>query len=284
MARSLWPALARAPHTLGFVHAGTIRTRWLAAGSPDAPAVVFLHGFGSHIETFAHNLEAHAESRRFVAIDMLGHGYTDAPDRPYEISDYIVHVSDLFDALGLGRVDLFGAALGAWVAARFAVQHPEQVRKLTLSAPAGLTADPKAMEFVRRISMEAVEKPTLETVRARLEAVMSTPRSVTDDLLETRLELYERPGSKEAMRNVLCLQEMDCRQRNLLSAEELERIQAPTLVVSGELDTTTTPEIGARFAGAIPDARQTVFEGGGHWVHYEQPEDFNAAHLGFLDA
>lgn len=63
---------------------------------------------------------------------MLGHGYTGKPDKPYEIADYVTHLVDYLDAVGVGAAHIVGESLGGWVGARAAVEHPERVLSLQL--------------------------------------------------------------------------------------------------------------------------------------------------------
>lgn len=279
----LWPALAATPHELGYLSCDGINTRYLVAGPADAPVALFLHGFGSQLETFGRNVATHARVRRCVLIDLLGHGWTDAPDRPYEIAAYLDQLAALRSALGIVEFDLIGVALGAWVAARLAAGEQGAVRRLTLAAPGGMTSNPKAMEEMRRVSLAAARDPSVESVQARLNAVLANPTSAGEDLVEARLRMALRPGGEEAMRNILCLHELDCRERNLLTATELGRISCPTLVVSGGADRASPPGAGRAFADAIAGARHVVLEGGGHWVHYECADEFNAVNIDFLE-
>src|SRR3546814_3462548 len=75
-----------------WVDVGGLSTRVVEAGEGDS-TVVFLHGIGGHIETFCHNIAAHAQAgHRVLAIDLLGHGYTAKPEGNYEIELYVDHV------------------------------------------------------------------------------------------------------------------------------------------------------------------------------------------------
>jgi 2-hydroxy-6-oxonona-2,4-dienedioate hydrolase len=277
MARYLWPELAAVPHEIGYVDAVGVRTRFLRAGDPSRRALLLLHGFGSHLETFVRNVAALAKRWLVVAIDMLGHGFTEAPTRPYEVRDYVEHARAALAALGVRRCGLVGVALGSWVAARLAIESPREVESLTLSAPTGLSADPATMEKVRALSLAAVEGPTPEKARARLGAVLTEPGLVPEDLVENRLDVLAQPHALAATQNVLALQEMEYRPRNLLREEELARVTAPTLVVSGDADLLSPPAVGDRFAAAIPGARRLLVAGGGHWLHFERPKEFDIA-------
>lgn len=280
----LWPELARGTVRLGYADAGGIRTRYLEAGDPAADeAVVFIHGTGGHLEAFTRNLLPHAAAHRTIALDMIGHGFTDKPDRDYEIADYVAHLRAFCDALGLARIHVHGESLGGWIAARFAIDHPERTATLTLNTAGGLNTDPKVMERVKAVTMKAVAEASPETVRARLEWLMNDPARVTDDLVELRLAIYTQPGFVRAMKHILCLQEMDIRMRNVLSDETLGAITAPTLVIWTDHDPTAPIATGERFVAAIPQAEPLVIMSDcAHWPQWEKADEFNALHLAFL--
>ncbi len=105
----LWPEIARGGVRLDFVDAGGIRTRYIEAGDRSAAeAVVFIPGTGGHLEAFTRNLLPHGQHHRTIALDMIGHGYTDKPDHDYEICHYVGHLLAFCDALGLKRIHVHG--------------------------------------------------------------------------------------------------------------------------------------------------------------------------------
>ena len=67
-------------------------------------------------------------------------------------------------------------------------------------------------------------------------------------------------------------------------AKDLARIQAPTLVVAGELDVGTPPAMSEAIARGIPGARLEVIPGAAHLAAVEAPEAFDAAVGRFLEA
>lgn len=280
----LWPEIASGSLRLGYVHAGPVRTRYIEAGdSSDTEAVVFIPGTGGHLEAFTRNLLPHAVHFRTIALDMIGHGYSDKPDHDYEIRHYVQHLVDFCDALGLDRIHVHGESLGGWIAAQFAIGHPTRTASLTLNTAGGLNTDPKVMERVYNVTMKAVAEASPETVRARLEWLMNDPARVTDDLVELRLAIYTQPGFLQAMKHILCLQDMDIRMRNVLTDQSLEAISAPTLVVWTEHDPTAPVATGERFVAAIPNAEPLVVMADcAHWPQWEKAEAFNALHIDFL--
>ncbi|MCU1343863.1 MAG: hypothetical protein JWL70_129, partial [Acidimicrobiia bacterium] len=123
--RSIWSELRDVAFTQGWLDAGGISTRYVEAGPADAPVLMMLHGTGGHWETFASNLGPLSKHFRCVAIDMVGNGFSDKPDYPYEISVYVAHLQAVMDRLHIERASFIGVSLGSWVAAALALAHPE---------------------------------------------------------------------------------------------------------------------------------------------------------------
>jgi alpha-beta hydrolase superfamily lysophospholipase len=117
----MWMELLGCEYRLGFANAGGLRTRYLEAGFGHREALIFLHGSGGYLEAYLRNIAAHAAHYRVFAIDMIGHGYTDKPDHPYEPAHYVQHLTAFMDAMGLERAHLSGESLGGWVAERMAM-------------------------------------------------------------------------------------------------------------------------------------------------------------------
>ena len=279
---TVWDNLIGVPLSQEYVDAAGVRTRILRAGRRGAPPLVLLHGTTGHVETYARNLAAHAEHFDCIAIDMKGHGFTAKPAGDYEIVDYANHVADTLDALGLDRVLMSGQSLGGWVAARFALMHPHRVARLCLNTTGGAHSDPGAMQSIREKTLAAAENPTPATVRRRLEFLMARPERVTDELVNARRRVYLTDGMVEATRRILCLQDPETRQRNILPDDEWRRITAPTLVLWTDKDPTAPPEVGRRIASCIEGSQFELMTDCGHWPQWEKPDAFNAIHIRFM--
>ncbi|MES2913287.1 MAG: alpha/beta fold hydrolase [Pseudomonadota bacterium] len=279
---SLWPEMANRAFAIKFIDAGGINTRYLEAGNHEAPAIIFIHGTGGHLETFNRNVFEHAKHFRVLALDMVGHGYSSKPDHPYEIRHYVKHLADFMAALGIKKAHMHGESMGGWIAAQFAIDHPEAVERLVLNTAGGLNTDEKVMERVYSVTMNAVKEGTFEAVRKRLEWLVHEPSQIPDDLVELRQNIYRQPGFAKSMENILCLQFMETRMRNVLTDESLGRIKAKTLVIWTDHDPTAPVATGERFARAIPDARLVVMSDCAHWPQWEKTEEFNKLHTAFL--
>ncbi|ORL85076.1 alpha/beta fold hydrolase [Prescottella equi] len=278
---TIWNELAGIDFAVKTVDAAGIPTRSLQAGSGDE-AVVFLHGTSGHLEAFARNIAVHAAHYECHAIDMLGHGYTGKPDYPYEIPRYVEHLVNYLDAVGLDKVHLVGESLGGWVAAHLASEQPERVLSLQLLAAGGTVANPEVMERIRTSTTKAVQSDDVELTRARLRLLMHDPVDATEELVEARHRIYHQPDFVANIHNLLSLQDMETRQRNLLRPDRLARIQAPTLVVWGHENPFGDVPEAKKMAEDIPGAQLQLYPECGHWPQHEQAALYNPLSLEFL--
>ena len=279
---SVWSDLRQVEFSQGFLQAGPYRTRYLHAGDPSKPALIMLHGITGHAEAYVRNLAAHAEHFSVWAIDFIGHGYSAKPQHPLEIRHYTAQVNAFLDAIGVQKAYFTGESLGGWVTARFAAEHPERVERIVLNTMGGTMANPKVMERLYTLSIQAAEDPSWERVKARLEWLMADPAMVTDDLIRTRQAIFQQPDWLDACRANMALQDPEIRRRNMLTDADLASIQAPALVLWTTKDPSGPVAEAERIASLIPNAELAVMDNCGHWPQYEDTETFNKIHLDFL--
>jgi 2-hydroxy-6-oxonona-2,4-dienedioate hydrolase len=279
-----WLDLTGIAFAVDWVDAAGIRTRRLYAGS--GPDVVFLHGTSGHLEAFTRNFVAHVDAGyRCHAIDMLGHGYTGKPDFDYEITDYVRHLTSVLDALALDRVNLAGESLGGWVAAAFAAENPERVTSLQLIAAGGTKANPEVMERIRSSTLRAVTTDDIELTRQRLNLLMHDPAAnVSDELVEVRHRIYHAPDFVANVDHLLCLQNMEVRQRNLLRADTLAKLaDIPTLIIWGNQNPFGDVPEARKMHEDIPNSRLELFDNCGHWPQHEHADRYNDLSIAFLN-
>lgn len=278
---SIWTELSPLPFRVEYVDAGEVPTRTLRAGNADAEPVVFLHGTSGHLEAFARNIVAHADYD-LHAIDMLGHGYTGKPSQPYDIDDYVRHLLDYFDAVGITRAHIVGESLGGWVGARAATRYPERVASLQLLCAGGTVANPEVMERIKTSTRAAVKTDDPDLTRKRLQLLMADPVNATEELVEVRHAIYHTPEFVANVDNLLSLQEMNRRVSNLLTPEELGEITQPTLIVWGRNNPFgEVPEATAMHEN-IPGSELVLLDDCGHWPQHEQAARYNELSLDFI--
>lgn len=278
--RTIWTELLGTDFRVTTVDAGGVATRSLQAGSGDP--VIFLHGTSGHLEAFARNVSAHADRYAVHAIDMLGHGYTGKPNYPYEIPRYRDHLLAYLDAVGIGAAHIVGESLGGWVGARTAIDAPDRVASLQLLCAGGTVANPEVMDRIRSSTTEAVLTDDIELTRKRLRLLMADPANATEELVATRHAIYHRPDFVANIDNLLSLQNLEIRLRNILRPEHLAKITTPTLVVWGRNNPFGEVPEATAMHEAIASSELVLFDDCGHWPQHEQAERYNALSLEFL--
>ncbi|MDX6556455.1 MAG: hypothetical protein QOD86_2650 [Miltoncostaeaceae bacterium] len=110
--------------------------RYWCSLSGEGEPLLLLHGGLGSFDMFGPVLPILGEGRRVIGIDLLGHGHTELGSRAVNLIEMGDDTAAILGELGLAQVDVLGYSLGAGVALRLAVQHPELVRRLVLaSAP-----------------------------------------------------------------------------------------------------------------------------------------------------
>lgn len=94
--------------------------------------VLLLHGGLLHTELFGPTLTMLARSHQVIGVDLQGHGRTALGERTIDPIDMGDDMAAIVKQLGLEQVDVVGYSFGGAVALRFAVQHPQRVRRLVL--------------------------------------------------------------------------------------------------------------------------------------------------------
>ncbi|QLQ09295.1 MAG: alpha/beta hydrolase [Nocardioidaceae bacterium] len=281
LAATIWTELQGTDFTLTSVDAGGVPTRSLQAGEAGEP-VIFLHGTSGHLEAFTRNISAHAKHYRVHAIDMLGHGYTGKPDFRYEIPRYRDHLLAYLDANGIDRAHIVGESLGGWVGGRAAIDNPDRVASLQLLCAGGTVANPEVMERIRTSTRLAVETDDVELTRKRMRLLMHDDADATEELVAIRHAIYHQPDFVANIENLLCLQDMETRLRNILKPEDLARIAAPTLIVWGRNNPFGEVPEAAAMHNAIAGSELVLLDETGHWPQHEQSEKYNELSLEFL--
>lgn len=265
-----------------YVIANGVRTHYTEAGD-NGPVVVALHGGGAGSSGDAGMgglLPELAPYFRVVAIDGIGgFGYTDpnAP-APYGVQSRTDHVAAVVDALGIDKFIIVGNSQGAWVAAKYAIQHPDRVTHMVLIASATIAA---AMgipeEFTPGFKALSQYDYTREGMRKMLEVLCFRPEQITEQLVDSRYQSSVRPGAKEALAAFVAghrYLQSDIMKSNFdmrTSLPELTK-HIPTASVWGEQDALAPVKVGRQLQAMLPDVAWHYVDQAGHQVQTDQPE------------
>jgi 2-hydroxy-6-oxonona-2,4-dienedioate hydrolase len=258
-----------------------VRTHYTEAGD-DGPVLIALHGGGAGSSGGAGMgglLPELAPHYRAIAIDSVGgFGQTDpSAPTPYGVQSRVEQVEAVVDAMGLDRFVIVGNSQGAWVAAKYAIQHPDRVTKMVLIASATISA---AMgipeEFTPAFKKLAGYNYTREAMRDMMEALIYDKNKVTDELIEARYLSSIRPGAKEALaafsagHRYLQSPEMFANFDMRTSLPEITK-HIPTEFVWGEQDAMAPAHVGRQLEALLPGVKFRYLDHAGHQVQTDQP-------------
>jgi 3-oxoadipate enol-lactonase len=247
--------------------------RDLGEGEP----LVLLHGFPLNGRMFESQMTAFSGSHRVVAPDYPGFGRSPRTPAQPDVRYYAEGVRGLLDRLHLERVILGGVSMGGYVAFECMRLFPERVSALIL---ANTRPEPDAEEM-RETRKEMALRVAQEGVGVLIELQMD--RLLTPHTLQNNEELVESvramifDNSPDGI--VAALGAMRERPD---STPLLGEIDVPTLVVGGEEDGISSPEIMGAMAAKIPGAHHVTIPKASHLSNLEAPEEFNATLADFL--
>jgi 2-succinyl-6-hydroxy-2,4-cyclohexadiene-1-carboxylate synthase len=255
------------------------------ATSGDGAPLVLLHGFTGCGAAWAAHVRAFATRFRVVTIDLLGHGWSDAPADPrrYHIERSAADVLAVLDRLGIERAYLLGYSMGGRLALQIAATGQERILALIMvSASPGLRSDAERRSRATQDAAlaDAIEREGVPAFVDRWErqpifaSQARLPWAVRETLRAQRLQHTAR-GLANSLRGM-----GQGVQPPLY--DQLPRLRIPTLLLAGELDARYCA-VGAEMSAAIPGARMIIVPDSGHAVQLEQPEVFRQCVLEFLD-
>ena len=108
------------------------------------PALVLLHGFTGSAADWRDHVDSLASSHHVLAVDLPGHGASDAPNNPeaYRMERCVDDLAALLDLHAIERASWLGYSMGGRVALAFTVTHPDRVERLILEGASPGMADP----------------------------------------------------------------------------------------------------------------------------------------------
>lgn len=147
-----------------------------AAGAGDPP-LLLIHGWGASRGVFAPLIHATSGAHRVVAVDLPGHGESDAPAQEPSVEAFADDVARVMSALGLDRPVLIGHSLGGLVALELAARGLARAL-VVLESP---VAAPPAMATALRPALDRLETDAYQTTAAALLERMLGERFDPDD-------------------------------------------------------------------------------------------------------
>ncbi len=281
---------------------------YLDEGNPDAPTVIFLHGFGGSTFTWRDAFPAvTAAGYRAIAYDRPPFGLSQkSRDVPMNPSDLADQLAALMDALNIQSATLVGHSAGGGVISYFAVQHPQRIDALVFVAgavalPAGFSPASDSdseqssggsplgglgslaanMDFENPAASQLIGSLlTPERFMGILLGAYAPDFDLTDDIIEGYTRVLQVDNWPEGFIAIFTNQDAP----PPLDVDSLAAVgaQTPTAIIWGEIDTWVPLSRGQALNTLIPSARWIVYPGVAHMPMEENVDGFNADLLLFL--
>ncbi len=187
---------------------------------------------------------------------------------------FVDDLIELLDGLKIEEVVLCGLSMGGYIALRAVEKSPGRVRGLIL-CDTKAEADSNEAKLKRAGTIKSLKEKGMEPfVEAQLQALLA-PQTIT-----------QNPATVEMVRRMIqhnsplgmCGALLAMAGRTDTSAA-LPNLKTPTLILVGEDDTLTPPEVSKNIHQKIPHSGIHIIQRAGHLSNLENTEDFNR-HLG----
>ena len=268
------PALAQGPRPAParetYADLPGVRIWFKDTGGSGVP-VVFLHAATGSVRVWEHQIPAFtAAGYRVIAYDRRGWGRSvvdPSGPQPGTGADDLDH---LMDHLGVDRFHIVATAAGGSVALDYALSFPRRVRSMAVANNTGRMEDRDYLDFVA-----SLRPPKFDELPPEFREVSPLYRATNPAGTRRWVEL-EKVSRPEGPR--LPTQPL----KNRLTLALLEKITAPTLLISGGSDLAAPAPLQRFFKDHIKHAETLTVPNAGHSTFWEQPEVFNRAVLEFI--
>ena len=211
-------------------------------------AIVLLHGWGQNIEMMKPVGDRFKKNNRIIIVDLPGFGMSDEPNSIWTLNDYVECVRELLEELKVKKLILIGHSFGGKISLLYASKY--NVEKLVLFGSPfkqeikKLSLKTKVLKFLKKI-------PLLN----KLEGFAKKHIGSTD---------YR--NASDTMRKIMV------EHVNLDIEEEVKKIEVPTLLVWGTMDSEVPVERAYELEKIMKDAGVVTYEGCSHYAYLERLE------------
>lgn len=250
------------------VNANGININYTVQG--EGPWVVMSHSLACDSRMWEAEAKALSKRYKVLCIDTRGHGGSDAPEGDYTLDMLADDVKAVFDKLGVKDAHWIGLSMGGIIAQVAELKYPGIFKSMVLAdttsgyAPAAAGMWAERVKNVRAKGIGAIVQGTLE-------------RWFTEGFRKSHPEVVDKVGGwiAQTPANGFC----GCAAAlpKIAATPRLGEIKTPTLVICGEQDGGTPPEMARTIAAGIPGAELVMIPDAAHLSNMEQPAAFLAA-------
>ena len=233
-------------------------------GRADGPVLVFSNSLGTDFRIWDEVAAALGEHYRIVLYDKRGHGLSEATPAPYHLTDHVGDLSTLLDHLGIGKAAVVGLSVGGLVAQGLATTRPDLVQRLVLCDTAHKIGTEEMwnarIDTVTTKGIGAMADAILERWFTKAYRSPENPDFVGYTAMLTRTTVDGYAGTCAALRDADL-------------TESTRALKLPALLIVGDQDGSTPPDLVRSTAELIEGARFEIIADAGHIPCVEKPDE-----------
>jgi len=228
--------------------------------------VVLIHGVGLNHEIWEPQINAFKNT--VLAYDILGHGNTPLNKSQISFDDFSSQLINLIDELKFEKIHLVGFSIGSLIARNFASNYNDRLKTLTLLCSV----------FQRNEKQQQIVNDRFElSKKSSSLSKQALKRWFTDDYINKNPNIYEKISlmlEKNNMENFLKVYDLFVKHQD---NENFENIKTKTLIMTGENDIGSTPEMSKNLSKKITNSKVKIVSSGKHLCSIECADDVNNA-------
>mgnify|MGYP000476420236 FL=1 len=228
--------------------------------------VVLIHGVGLSHKIWEPQINSF--NNTVLTYDILGHGNTPLTKSRISFDDFSLQLLNLIDELKFEKIHLVGFSIGSLIARNFASNYNGRLESLTLLCSV----------FQRSKEQQQIVNDRFElSKKSRSLSKQALKRWFTDDYINKNPNIYEKICSmleENNMENFLKVYELFVKHQD---NEKFENIKTKTLVMTGENDIGSTPEMSKNLSKKIANSKVKIVSNGKHLCGIECADDVNNA-------
>ena len=232
----------------------------------EGQVIILLHGLMGGLSNFRDVLDFFSSKGYKVIIPELP--IYNLPLKETTVTAFSDFLEEFIQYKNLNNVILLGNSLGGHIGLIFSNNNPNLVKSLVLTGSSGLYENSMGESYPKRENYEYIKKKT--------EEVFFNPMVATKEIVD---EVYETVNNRDKLVRTLAIAKSAIRHNMSI---ELPNILTPTLLIWGENDLVTPPEVATEFKSLLPNSDLKWIKKCGHAPMMEYPNEFNTILFNWL--
>ena len=237
--------------------------------------IVFIHGVGLTKEMWEPQINFFKDYNT-ITYDLLGHGKTPLKKSKLSFEDFFSQLNKLINELNFKKIHLVGFSLGALIARHFASEHSDKLSSLIIYGSIYKRTEDQIRVVKNRFETAKMNKPASKKAALR--------RWLSEDFSKKNPNIYNKIFNiLEKNKRLDFLKSYEIFVKYVDDENMLKKISANTLIVTGENDVGSTPEMSKNLSKIIRGSKFIEIQGGKHLCSIECADNVNIVFKEFID-